>query len=71
MAPSYTHQNFECTCRSCGEQGFLSITIDGRGDWSFAPAGFIGLAVNRSNPSDSVLRCITCGSSGVDVTGPV
>lgn len=67
MAPIYTHKNFACTCRSCGEQGFLSITTDDRGDWSFAPAGFIGLAVNRSNPRYSVLRCIACGSSDVEV----
>jgi Zn finger protein HypA/HybF involved in hydrogenase expression len=53
-------------CESCGKTGQLFIT-QGPLDWSFAPVGFLGIAVNRQDPNDSVLQCIECGSGRVRV----
>lgn len=60
-------KNYTLDCRNCGQKGVLSISTHGQLDWSFATVGFIGLAVNRYNPSNSVLRCNNCGSPVVSV----
>ena len=68
MAPQYIHTGHGLACRACGSEGFLSITdapVDT--DWSIAAAGFIILAMDRSNPSNSVMRCAACGSSNIIV----
>lgn len=60
-------KNYTLGCRNCGQKGILSISTHGQLDWSFATVGFIGLAVNRYNPANSVLRCNNCGSPVVSV----
>jgi hypothetical protein len=62
---TYTTQLYRLRCHNCGQTGGLWITEDGQRDWSFATVGFIGLAVNRHNPRNSVLRCNACGSPQV------
>jgi hypothetical protein len=62
---TYTTKLYRLRCRNCGQAGGLWITEDGQRDWSFATVGFIGLAVNRHNPRNSVLRCNACGSPQV------
>ncbi len=64
---TYTTQTYRLACRTCGQTGGLWITENGHRDWSFATVGFIGLAVNRHNPPNSVLRCNACGSPQVHV----
>jgi hypothetical protein len=54
-------------CRTCHQAGHLWINQNGQRDWSFTTVGFIGLAVNRHNPPNSVLRCNRCGSSLVEI----
>ncbi len=54
-------------CNNCGQDGQLWITHSSPESWSFAPVGFIGLAVDRFAPSNSVLRCLDCGSTDVAV----
>jgi hypothetical protein len=63
-----THQIFSLRCRTCGQIGHLWLNENGQPDWSFATLGFVGLAVNRHNPPNSVLRCNACGSPQVLVT---
>lgn len=63
-----TLQVFGLQCRTCGQTGHLWLSQNGQRDWSFAADGFIGLAVNRHNPPNSVLRCNGCGSPQVYVT---
>jgi hypothetical protein len=65
---TYTHQFFHLRCRTCGQIGHLSLNENGQRDWSFTTLGFVGLAVNRHNPPNSVLRCNSCGSPQVLVT---
>ena len=68
MAPGYVDKTYDLTCRSCGGKGMLSITgVQSGGDWSMAPVGFVGLAVDHHNPSNSVMRCVVCGSSDVAI----
>lgn len=62
-----TTQLFALLCRTCGQGGTISITQNGQRDWHFSAVGFIGLAINRHNPSNSVLRCNACGSPQVRV----
>jgi hypothetical protein len=57
-----THQVFGLSCRTCGQSGHLRLTENGQRDWSFTTVGFLGLAVNRHNPVNSVIRCNGCGS---------
>lgn len=64
---TYTTQLYQLKCRNCGQAGGLWVTQNGQRDWSFATLGFIGLAVNRHYPPNSVLRCNACGSSLVRV----
>lgn len=61
-----THQSYRLHCRQCGQHGELVLMTRGQRDWSFMTVGFIGLAVNRHNPPNSVLRCNSCGSSIID-----
>jgi len=61
------HQIYHLHCRFCGQHGELSLTSRGQRDWAFTAVGFIGLAVNRHNPPNSVLRCNACGSPHVEV----
>ncbi len=61
-----THTLFRLVCRTCGQSGALHITNSNR-SWSFVTVGFVGLAVNRHNPPNSVMRCNGCGSSVVQV----
>lgn len=61
------HTIYRLTCRTCGQAGSLHITLNGPGHWSFVTVGFIGLAVNRYNPSNSILRCNACSSPVVYV----
>lgn len=63
-----THQLFSLRCRTCGQVGHLCLIENGQRDWSFTTLGFVGLAVNRHNPPNSVLRCNACGSPQVHVT---
>ena len=67
MLPSYAHTEHRHECQSCNEGGYMSITTNCEApeEWSFAAAGFVGLAVDRYNPSHSVLRCNQCRSSRV------
>jgi hypothetical protein len=62
-----THTIYALSCRTCGQVGSLHLTSSGPSSWSFATVGFIGLAVNRHNPPNSVIRCNSCGSPVVDV----
>lgn len=62
---NYLTQTYQLSCRNCGQAGGLWITENGQRDWSFATVGFIGIAVNRHNPRNSVLRCNACGSPQV------
>jgi transcription elongation factor Elf1 len=62
-----TCNNYALACRNCGQTGQLSITSNSQYGWSFIAIGFDGLAVNRFNPPNSVIRCNTCGSSIVRV----
>jgi hypothetical protein len=64
---TYTTQPYRLCCRNCGQTGGLWVTENGQREWSFATVGFIGLAVNRHNPPNSVLRCNACGSPQVHV----
>jgi hypothetical protein len=66
----YTTRVYPLRCRNCGQSGFISIAQNGQRDWHFTAVGFFGLAVNRHNPSNSVLRCNSCGSSLVQVANP-
>jgi hypothetical protein len=68
--PTRTHQVYGLRCRICGQAGHLSLNQNGQRDWSFTTVGFIGLAVNRHNPPNSVLRCNACGSPLIEVTAP-
>jgi len=61
----HSHQVFALCCRTCGQAGHLWLTEHGQRDWSFTTVGFSGLAVNRHNPPNSVLRCNSCGSPQV------
>jgi hypothetical protein len=63
-----TQQLFILRCRTCGQMGHLWLSENGQRDWSFTTVGFIGLAVNRHNPPNSVLRCNGCSSPQVAVT---
>ncbi len=54
-------------CEHCGTTGKLFIT-QGPLDWRFGSVGFVGLAVNRQDPKDSLLQCIECGSGRVSVS---
>lgn len=66
-----TYQVHPLICRTCGQSGHLWLTEYGRQrDWSFTTVGFIGLAVNRHNPANSVLRCNACNSPLVTVGPP-
>jgi hypothetical protein len=59
-------------CRTCGQRGEMRITENGQRDWAFAAVGFFGLAVNRHNPPNSVIRCGGCSSPHVAIErGPV
>ena len=58
---------YRLTCRTCVQHGELWITHTERGDWAFATVGFIGLAVNRYNPANSILRCNSCWGPHVTV----
>ncbi len=60
-----THHVFSLRCRTCGQIGHLWLNENGQRDWSFTTVGFIGLAVNRHNPPNSVLRCNACASPQV------
>lgn len=62
-----THKVHPLRCRNCGQTGHLWLAEHGHHDWSFTTVGFIGLAVNRHNPPNSVLRCNGCGSPQVSV----
>ena len=64
---TYTRQVFALRCRNCGQAGQLWLTENAQRDWSFATVGFVGLAVNRHNPPNSVIRCNACGSPQVAV----
>jgi hypothetical protein len=64
---TYTTQLYQLKCCNCGQAGGLWVTQNGQRDWSFATVGFIGLAVNRHHPPNSVLRCNACGSPQVRV----
>ena len=61
---------FRLQCRQCGQTGELVLMTASQRDWSFMTVGFIGLAVNRHNPANSVLRCNGCGSPLVAVARP-
>jgi len=65
-----TCTSFDLACRNCGQKGQLSITSSSQWAWSFAAVGFQGLAINRFNPPNSVIRCNGCGSSIVKVQVP-
>jgi hypothetical protein len=65
--PTRTQQLFILRCRTCGQTGHLWLNENGQRDWSFTTVGFIGLAVNRHNPPNSVLRCNGCSSPQVAV----
>lgn len=65
-----SHTLFRLVCRTCGQSGALHITTSGPRNWSFVTVGFVGLAVNRHNPPNSVLRCNSCSSSVVQVYPP-
>ena len=62
----YHSESHALRCRDCGQAGELHVTIDThtRG-WSFTTVGFIGLAVNRYQPTHSIMRCNRCWSSDV------
>lgn len=60
-----TEQLFRVVCRHCGQHGELRLTTSGPRDWCFSTLGFVGLAVNRYNPANSVLRCYGCGGPHV------
>ena len=62
-----THQLYSLRCRTCGQTGHLWLNQNGQRDWNFTAVGFIGLAVNRHNPTNSVLRCNSCASPQVAV----
>jgi hypothetical protein len=59
---------FHLRCRTCGQTGHLRLADPGLRSWSFTMVGFIGLAVNRHNPQNSVIRCNACSSPLVVVT---
>jgi len=61
-------RRYRLHCRQCGQHGELVLLTTSQRDWSFMTVGFIGLAVNRHNPPNSVLRCNDCGSSTVEAT---
>jgi hypothetical protein len=58
---------YRLTCRTCSQHGELWITDTRPGGWAFAAVGFIGLAVNRHNPQNSVMRCNACWGPHVTV----
>lgn len=62
-----SHQTFSLRCRTCGQAGHLWLSQNGQRDWSFTAVGFVGLAINRHNPMNSVLRCNACSSPQVAV----
>ena len=66
LAYTTTHL-YALLCRTCGQTGTISITQNGQREWHFAAVGFIGMAINRHNPPNSVLRCNMCGSPQVRV----
>jgi hypothetical protein len=68
-----TRTFYRLTCRTCFQHGELWITDARLGGWAFATVGFVGLAVNRYNPQNSVLRCNGCWGPHVTVAhgGPV
>ena len=61
---------YRLVCRTCSQHGELWITDERPGDWAFTTVGFIGLAVNRYNPPNSVLRCNACWGPHVIVERP-
>lgn len=61
------HTIYKLSCRMCGQVGSLHITTHSWNHWSFVTVGFIGLAVNRYNPPNSILRCNACSSPVVQV----
>ena len=65
---SHSQQVFLLRCRTCGQSGHIRLSETGQRDWSFTAVGFIGLAVNRHNPPNSVFRCNGCSSPQVAVT---
>jgi hypothetical protein len=67
---SETTNEYGLRCRKCGQTGLLSITLSRTAGWSFATAGFIGLAVSRTALASSVIRCNSCRSTDVEVTRP-
>lgn len=69
MSQAVRH-SYRVRCRQCGQHGELMVMTSGQRNWSFMTVGFIGLAVNRHNPPNSVLRCNGCGSSFTEVTPP-
>jgi hypothetical protein len=68
--PHYTTRIYPLRCGTCGQAGSLHISEDGQSNWQFATIGFIGLAVNRHNPPNSILRCNACSSPIVRVETP-
>lgn len=64
------HTAYPLVCQTCGQTGYLHMTVGGHGGWSFATVGFIGLAVNRYNPPNSILRCNGCSSPMVRIQRP-
>lgn len=62
-----TQQVFDLRCRTCGSNGELWLSSNDRHGWSFSSIGFVGLAVNRHNPPNSVMRCNSCGSPQVRI----
>lgn len=65
--PTRSHQVYHLRCRTCGQTGELCLSQNGQRDWSFTAVGFIGLAVNRHNPVNSILRCNGCSSPQIQV----
>ena len=61
---------FDLLCRMCGQAGCLRLIDNGHRGWSFTAVGFVGLAINRHNPPNSVIRCNACGSSLVAMSAP-
>lgn len=58
---------YPARCRNCGQSGLLHVWSDDK-RWGFVAQGIIGVAVNRHNPVNSVVRCNACQSPVVEIT---
>ncbi len=64
---------YAAQCGNCRQHGLLHVWTDDK-HWGFVAQGVIGVAVNRHNPVNSVVRCNACQSPVVEISlqpGPV